>query len=96
MEVKGVEHPDRGPLGRRRQGPRSGMDNPCRLWRRGHAGRVTPLLWQLPPRTRKSSRAVLRTAGWFSKAGGYGLTTWGCKPSTELSEPAGQCPKKLP
>jgi len=30
------------------------------------------------------------TAGWLSKAGGYGLTTWGRKPSPELTEPAGQ------
>ena len=81
MEVKGVEHPDRGPLGRRRQGPRSGMDNPCRLWRRGHAGRVTPLLWHSTPRTNGLSRALVCSAGWFSK------------PFTELTDPARQCPK---
>ena len=54
--------------------------DPCRLWRRGHAGRVTPLLWHSPPLTRELSSALVQTAGWLSKAGGYSLTTWGSKP----------------
>ena len=90
MEGEGVEHPDRGPLGRRRQGPR--RTERCALQTPrpglilatsgagGTLGRVTPLLWQKQPRTRESSRALLCTAGWFSKAGGNGPLHLGNKP----------------
>ena len=84
MEGEGVEHPDRGPLGRRRQGPR--RTERCALQTPrpglilaasgagGTLGGTTPLLWHSPPHTRELSRALVRTAGWFSKAGGHGLT----------------------
>ena len=40
----------------------------------GTLGGTTPLLWQTSPRTSELSRALVRTARWFSKAGGHGLT----------------------
>ena len=77
MEGEGVEHPDRGPLGRRRQGPRRtercALQTPrpgLILAASGAGGTLrgtTPLLWQTPPRTNELSRTLVCTAAWFSK-----------------------------
>ena len=82
MEGEGVEHHDRGQLGRRRQGTRHTERCAVQTPRHGPIfaasgaggtlGGTTPLLWQTPPLTRELSRALLCIASWFSKARGYG------------------------
>ena len=84
MEGEGVEHPDRGTLGPKRQGPRRtercALQTPrpgLNLAASGAGGTLGGSRhWddKRLPVTNELSRGLVRTAGWFSKAGGHGLT----------------------
>jgi len=83
MEGEGVEHPDRGSLGRRRQGPR--MRPGLILAASGAGGTLggtTPLLWQSPPRTSEVNWALVCTA-----VGSTRLAARGASPPWTASHP---------